>query len=115
MIGTFLGCATPKEAFAPTQIAAQSSLYGKMTKQDAVSVIRSKVVRSFDNRMMTLYDISTDAVAGQMVSRVVNNGEEDDLRETIASIDESHDLALAGATGQQVEKMEAGGFEPPSE
>ena len=53
--------------------------------------------------------------AGQTVSCVVNNGEEDDLRETIDSIDESHDLALAGATGQKNEKMEAGGFEPPSE
>ena len=52
--------------------------------------------------------------AGQMVSRVVTDGEENDLRETIASIDESHDLALAGATGQKNEKMEAGGFEPPS-
>lgn len=53
--------------------------------------------------------------AGQAVSRVVTDGEENDLRETIASIDESHDLALAGATGQKNEKMEAGGFEPPSE
>jgi len=46
-----------------------------------------------------------------MVSRVVTDGEDDDLRETIASIDESHDLALAGAPGQKIEKMEAG-FEP---
>jgi len=50
---------------------------------------------------------------GQAVSRMVTDGEEDELRETIDSIDESHYLALAGATGQKPKMAERGGFEPP--
>jgi len=50
--------------------------------------------------------------SGQLVSSAGNYGEETNLRETIASIDDSHDLALAGATGQKIEKMEAGDSNP---
>ena len=51
--------------------------------------------------------------SGQAVSSAGNDGEEGDLLETIDSIDESHDLALAGATGQNARMAERGGFEPP--
>ena len=51
--------------------------------------------------------------SGQAVSLAGNDGEEGDPRESIDSIDESHDLALAGATSQNGRMAERGGFEPP--
>ena len=48
-----------------------------------------------------------------MVSRAVTDAGKDDLQESIDSIDQSHDLALAGTTSQNALNGGEGGIRTP--
>ena len=87
---------------------------GKLPSREAVGRLPDffPVIGNKDGDVSHLRSQKSD-FSGQTVSRAVTDARKEDMRKSIDSIDQSHDLALAGATSQNTLNGGEGGIRTP--